>query len=115
MDGLAPTATIRQGDLIMQKHELTVLARFRAKMGMEAEVLRAITSLIAPTKAEEGCVNYDLHRAQDNPALFFLYETWRSRQDLDDHLATPYLREFLEKAPALLAEPVDISFWDMLS
>lgn len=98
----------------MEERELTVLARFRAKAGKEAEVHRAITSLIAPTRAEEGCVNYDLHRAQDDPALFFLYETWRCRQDLDDHLAMPYLRAFLEKVSELLAEPVHISFWDML-
>ena len=99
----------------MEKREVTVLARFRAKTGKDSDVLRAITSLIAPTKAEEGCINYDLHRAQDDPGLFLLYETWRDRQDLDDHLATPYLREFLEKAPELLAEPVDISLWDMLA
>ena len=99
----------------MERRELTVLARFKAKEGKETDVLRAITSLIAPTKAEEGCINYDLHRAQNDPGLFVLYETWRNRQDLDSHLATPYLQAFLEQAPELLAEPVDISFWDMLA
>lgn len=98
----------------MSEQRLTVLARIRAKTGREEEVLEEILSLIAPTRAEEGCINYDLHRAQDDQALFCLHENWRSRQDLDDHLATPYLRAFLGNAPDLLAEPVDISFWKMI-
>jgi len=99
----------------MADNELTVLARIRAKQGTETEVLREITSLIAPTRAEEGCINYDLHCSKDDPALFFLYETWRSRRSLDEHLAMPYLQAFLAKAPDLLAEEVDISFWDLIS
>jgi quinol monooxygenase YgiN len=96
----------------MPEQKLTVLARVRAKTGLEAEVFRMISDLIAPTRAEEGCINYVLHRSQDDPALFFLYENWRSRKDLDDHLATPYLQNFLGKVPDLLAEPVDLTFWD---
>lgn len=99
----------------MALKELTVLARIRSKQGKEAEVLGEITRLIAPTRAEAGCINYDLHRSQDDPTLFLLYETWASRRDLDQHLAMPYLQAFLNKAPELLAEEVDISFWDMLT
>jgi len=99
----------------MPGQKLTVLARIKAKAGREEEVLSEIRSLIAPTRAEAGCINYDLHRAQDDPALFCLYENWRSRKDLDEHLATPYLQAFLGKAPEMLAEPVDLSFWEMVS
>jgi quinol monooxygenase YgiN len=95
----------------MSEQELTVLAHIRAKAGKEDEVFREIFALLAPTRAEKGCINYDLHRAQNDPALFCLYENWRSRRDLDEHLATPYLQTFLGKAPDLLAEPVDLSFW----
>jgi len=95
----------------MPNQELTVLARIKAKEGKEADVLREIVSLIEPTRSEEGCINYDLHCSQDDPALFCLYENWRCRLDLDEHLATPYLQAFLGKTPDLLAEPVEISFW----
>lgn len=98
----------------MATEELTVLARIRAKKGKETEVLRAVTALLGPTKAEDGCINYDLHCSKDDPTLFFLYETWKSRKALDEHLATPYLQDFLGKAPDLLAEDVDLSFWDLI-
>jgi quinol monooxygenase YgiN len=97
-----------------EEQELTVIARIRAKAGKEEVVFGEISALIAPTRAEIGCINYDLHRAQGDPALFCLYETWRSRQALDEHLDTPYLKSFLGKAPELLAEPVDLSFWEMV-
>jgi quinol monooxygenase YgiN len=98
----------------MDNIKLTVLACLKAKAGKEEEVLREILFLIAPTRSEEGCVNYNLHRSQDDPALFCLYKNWRSREDLDEHLATPYLQAFLEKASELLADPVDLSFWEMV-
>jgi quinol monooxygenase YgiN len=103
-----------KGD-VMPGEELTVLARIRAKNGKEAEVLHEIILLMAPTRAEEGCINYDLHCSNDDPDLFLLYETWRSRQHLDKHLAMPYLQTFLEKAPELLGEPIDLSFWELVS
>lgn len=94
---------------------LTVVARIRAKAGLEEQVREALLALVAPTRAETGCLNYDLHQSQDDPGLFLFYENWRSRQDLEAHLQTPHLQQFLARAPELLAEPVEITYWDMLS
>jgi len=98
----------------MTDQKLTVLACITAKPGCEEEVFKELCTLLEPTHAEAGCINYDLHRSQDNPARFFLYENWRSRKALDEHLAMPYLQAFLGKADALLAEPVDITFWNIV-
>ncbi len=95
--------------------KVTVLARFKAKPGLEEQVKGEILSLVAPTRAEAGCINYDLHRSPADPALFILYENWVSMKDLEDHLAMPYLEAFKAKAGDLLAEPLDISFWEMIS
>ncbi len=93
---------------------LTVIARIKAKPGLEETVHAEIHALIKPTRSEDGCINYDLHISKDDSSLFLLHENWRSRQDLDDHLAMPYLQAFLGKAPDLLAEPVEITFWERL-
>ena len=99
----------------MAEKKVTVLARIKAKAGMEEQVKREIMALVAPTRSEAGCINYDLHRAADDPSLFMLYENWVSKKDLDDHLAMPYLKAFLGKAEQLLAEPVEITLWEMTS
>jgi quinol monooxygenase YgiN len=82
---------------------------------MEEKTRQAIMNLVAPTRAEAGCINYDLHQSTEDASLFVLYENWTSKQDLDEHLAMPYLKEFLGSADDILAEPVDISLWQMIS
>ncbi len=94
---------------------LTVVAKIRAKPGLEARVQEELLALVAPTRAEAGCLNYDLHRSQEEPGLFLFYENWRSPQDLDAHLQTPHLQRFLSLAADLLAAPVEITRWEMLS
>jgi len=98
----------------MDNKKLSVLARVRAASGKEDELYRVLAALVPLTRTEDGCISYDLHQAQEDPALFFFYENWRSKKDLDDHFATPYLQAFLGKAPELLAEPPDITFWNKI-
>lgn len=95
--------------------KLTVVARIVAKPGMGNVVNEALMKLVSPTRNEAGCLNYDLHRSADDPDLFMFYENWASRKDLNEHLEMPYLKEFLGRAGELLAKPVEITFWDMIS
>jgi len=90
---------------------LTLLAELKAKPGHAAELGQRLHALIAPTRRESGCLGYVLHRSNDDPDLFVLYENWRSRADLDLHLATPYLLDFFAHAPQLLADEVRMRFF----
>lgn len=95
--------------------QVTVVARCRAKKGLEAKVREEILALVAPTRSEAGCLNYDLHVSSDDPGLFMLYENWTSKAALDQHLATPYLERFKALAPGLLSEPIDIALFQMIT
>jgi quinol monooxygenase YgiN len=96
----------------MNVKRLTVMASVKAKAGKEAEVLQELTSLIEPSRKDPGCLNYDLHRSQTDPARFLFFENWESRQLLDRHLAKPDLQATLARLGPLVAEPPEISFWD---
>ncbi|MER7576646.1 putative quinol monooxygenase [Streptomyces sp. NPDC126514] len=61
------------------------------------EVRRILSSFVEPTRQEPGNLQYHLHEQEDG--RFFLYEVWRSQEDLDRHNPTPPLRAFLEEAP----------------
>ena len=95
--------------------KLTVIATIKAKDGKSSEVRAELLKLIGPTRSEAGCINYDLHVMQEDPNCFVFYENWKSKEDLDQHLATPYISAFIGKADDLLAEPVDIQLLDMVS
>jgi len=99
----------------MADKKVTVLARFRAKKGKEELLKQAIMACVAPTRAEAGCINYDLHQRAGDQGDLILYENWRSKQDLDIHLEMPYLCELKAKAGELCSEPIEISLWEMVS
>jgi quinol monooxygenase YgiN len=81
---------------------LTVIARLKAKPGREKDLEATLRGLIPPTKAEKGCLQYDLHRSADDPGLFIFYENWESRPLWDDHMTSPHLEAFGGKQDELV-------------
>ena len=93
---------------------LTLIARLRGKPGQESRLLRELQSLVAPTRAEPGCIAYELHQSQTDPALFMFYEIWKSQADLDAHFATSHLKAFGKIAHELREGEMDLSKWTKL-
>ena len=54
-------------------NQLTVVAKFKAKSGSETLLHQELLQLIAPTLAETGCLNYDLHRSIEDNTLFLSF------------------------------------------
>jgi len=48
---------------------VTLLVQLRAKQGQHLMLESEIRALIAPTRKEEGCLQYDFHRSLDHPNL----------------------------------------------
>ena len=90
---------------------LTLVARMRAKPGQEARLRAELQRLVAPTHAEAGCLSYDLHISQSDPALFLFYETWRSQADLDAHFETPHLKALVKILPEMLEGEMELTKW----
>jgi quinol monooxygenase YgiN len=90
---------------------VSVVIRIRAKEGSEAEVREALRALLAPTRAERGCLECELHEMPDEPTLFMLREGWRSERDFDRRLLEEHFQRWLGQAERLLAEPMQVSRW----
>ena len=90
----------------MDPSRLTVVAIFRARPDREGALSTALRAMLAPTRREAGCLHYDLHRADDDPGLFFFHETWASADDHRAHLDTQHVRHLLMITPDLLLEPI---------
>ena len=98
----------------MSDDKLTIVARFRARANKEDEARELLLSLVEPTRAEAGCVDYCLHEDPEDKAQFLFYENWENRQAWDEHMQTPHLKNLLDKVEELFAEPVDVSLWKMI-
>ena len=99
----------------MNAKSLTVVAQFKAKPGKESQVRQELLSLVAPSRQDAGCLNYDLHQALGNPALFLFHENWTSKALLDQHLQKPDLQAVLARLGQLVAEPPQITLWENIS
>jgi quinol monooxygenase YgiN len=93
----------------------TVIGILRAKPEKRDELRAILEGFVAPTRREEGCVDYHLHVSDTDPNLFMFYENWRSRADLDHHLTLPHLAPIRERSGELLAAEVEIIPYTMLS
>ena len=98
----------------MTSTSVTVIAQFKAKPGKETLLRQELLSLLAPSRKDAGCLNYDLHQAPDNPVLFLFHENWTSKAHLDQHLQKPKLRAALTRVGQLVAEPPQITLWEKL-
>jgi len=90
-------------------NEIVVLAKARAKKGSEAALESAVAGVMAPTHAEKGCLKYSFNRSIDDASSFVMIERWTSKAALEEHLASPHIRELFKKLPALLEKPMEIS------
>lgn len=70
---------------------LTIVADIFAKDGHEAAVRAALEKLIAPTRNERGCLQYDLHIDRQAPNHFLFFENWESRELWQDHMKSPHI------------------------
>lgn len=87
---------------------LYVVGTLRAKAGQEAELGRRAAALVAPTRAEAGCLGYVMHRSDEDPATYMAYEHYRSRADFEAHFKTPHVVAFEASLDEVLAQPPDI-------
>jgi quinol monooxygenase YgiN len=94
---------------------LNIIAVIKAKAGKESETKAALEGLVGPTRAEEGCIDFDLYENTDDTSSFMFYENWMSREALSAHMQAPHIKAFGEKASGLLAEPIKATFWEKVN
>ncbi|HMD33114.1 MAG TPA: putative quinol monooxygenase, partial [Candidatus Acidoferrales bacterium] len=90
-----------------------LVVALRARPGREAGLEKELRTLVVPSRAERGCIAYDLHVSSDQPGLFLLREIWRSLEHHKRHWETPHMKIWGERKGALL-ESREASFWKQI-
>ena len=98
----------------MAEAQIALIAKVKAKEGQTAALAAKLNSMIEPTRAEAGCIKYDLHVSADDEGQFMFYEVWRSKEDLDLHIETPHLQGLLSKMDTLVEGDLDVSMWKIV-
>lgn len=72
---------------------LTVIARYRAKPGAGDKVAAVLRKHIAATRAEKGCLQFEVSRSIDNRDEFFLYEKYVDEAAFATHRESPHFKQ----------------------
>ena len=88
----------------MNDQKLTIVARILAKAGKRDFIKEELLKLIEVTRAEEGCLNYDLHQDNENPDLFLFYENWKNRDLWQVHMQNDHLKRYMEVTEGAVEE-----------
>jgi len=98
----------------MNATTVTVVATFEARPGKEAELRAVLLSLLAPTRLEAGCLNYDLHQSPVDPARFLFHENWTTQAALETHLQSAHIKVVQSRVSELCMAFPDIKIWERI-
>ncbi|WDE09197.1 antibiotic biosynthesis monooxygenase [Thalassomonas viridans] len=82
---------------------LTIVANIIAKTDKIELVKAELLKLIDITRAEAGCINYDLHQDNENPAHFMFYENWQTRELWQQHMNNTHLADYMAATEGAVA------------
>ena len=83
--------------------KLTVVADIHVHPDQIDLVKAELEKLIPLTLAENGCLQYDLHQDNENPAHFMFYENWESRELWQVHMTAPHLLAYRKAVEGAIA------------
>jgi quinol monooxygenase YgiN len=66
-----------------------------------------LRGLIGPSRAEEGCLEYNAFRSGLNENMFLLWERWASMEALEAHFRTPHFIAFAAECAPMLTHPAE--------
>jgi quinol monooxygenase YgiN len=99
----------------MSAKTTTVVATFQARPGKEAELKKALIGLVATTRKETGCINYDLHVSPEDLGKFLFHENWTSKANLDAHLQNTHIQVLLPRLDELCVGMPEIKIWEKIA
>lgn len=84
--------------------KLTIVADITAAPDKIELVKAELEKLVPVTRAERGCINYDLHQDKGNPAHFMFYENWESRELWQMHMNAQHLKDYVAATEGAIEE-----------
>ncbi len=64
---------------------ITKSVTFIAKKGSEAKMKELLSAMVIPSKAEQGCLFYEIFQYKNELQRFMAVETWENKAALDGH------------------------------
>ena len=89
----------------MTDDSVALVVVFRAAPGRIEDLRSTLLDLTVATRAENGCVLYDLHEDVNDPDVLVFYEIWASPAAHAAHDETAHVQAFVARFDELLDGP----------
>jgi quinol monooxygenase YgiN len=103
-----------RNDAKLPKNAVTLAVILRPRDGQEYLLEAELRALIGPTRKEEGCLRYDLHRSAEGPSAFLLHEIWETREHHTAHTKTDHFLRWNARKDALISSR-EVGFWKQIA
>jgi quinol monooxygenase YgiN len=84
------------------KINLTVILKSKPEYAEELKLI--LEKMVANSRRELTCVQYDLHQNLDNPNIFIFHEVWKNEEGFEIHKKQSYIQEFNKVSKVYLDE-----------
>ena len=98
----------------LPRDAVTLAVILRPRDGQELMLEAELRALIAPTRKEEGCLCYELHRSAEGPAAYLLHEIWETREHHTAHTRTDHFLRWNARKDALISSR-EVGFWKQIA
>ena len=93
----------------MNDEKIVLIARLKVKEDKIEETKNAALAIVADSRAEEGCINYDIHQSIQDETVFFWHETWKNKAAIDEHFEMPFFKNFFNTVQDFATEEPQIN------
>jgi quinol monooxygenase YgiN len=83
----------------------SLIVQFKVKRDQVEAVLAAAKTAVPASRAEKGCMAYDVQQNLEDPTEFFVLETWRDAKALQFHSGTEHFAAFVKVIGEAADEP----------
>jgi quinol monooxygenase YgiN len=97
----------------LPKNAVTLVVILKPREGQELMLEAELHALLAPSRKEEGCLRFDLHRVLEGPAAFLLHEVWDTREHHTSHTKTDHYLRWNARKDSVMASR-EAAFWKQI-
>lgn len=94
--------------------EVVVVETLRAVPGKTDELKKALLKIVPLSRAQHGCLQYDLFEPFSDSGIFLVLMRWKSKADLTHHETSLVIQEFVAKYDKVVYSEVVQTEWTPL-
>lgn len=96
-------------------NSIRIITTIHVQDGKEQEAITLLKELVVATRAEAGCLRYELLQSSVTETEFVLLEEWQDEDAFNQHMNTPQVQEALLEGGMFLTNPPDIRRYKLIA